>query len=305
MKKYILVLAINFIAFTQARCQNSALFGQYVFNSTIINPAQAGVFEDNQIGLLHRKQWIGFEGAPVTSSVFTNFKLDNHLGMALGIYEDRIGPINETTLQVDFSYSLRISKKWALAAGIRVSGTNSVANLDELKNIDKNDPNLNGTEVSGYLGNLGLGILAYTSNAFIGIALPQAMSRTLEIGVPIHNILTNNLYVYSGFTHPLNDECEIVSSFMLKKGLGNPPQIDIHAIFKFRNKFDVGPMFRLSNAIGVLTGWRISENWYLGYQFEFPMSAIQNGSSQTHEIALRYHWDSSFRSIIKSPRYFM
>lgn len=306
MRKSIILICVAYMMCgNRVDGQQDPLFGQYIFNNTIINPAQAGVFKENQAGFLHRNQWVGFEGAPTTTSVFGNFKLDNVLGGAFGIYQDRIGPVKETSIQVDLSYALRISGDWALSAGIRVRGTNTTANLSELKNIQNGDPSLNGTLTSGFVGNLGLGILAYSTNAFLGLAIPQAMSRIYETDIPTNTVLPNNIYFYGGITLPFLDDWDVMGSYMFKKGIGSPGLLDMHLIFKYQDKFDIGPMFRVTNAIGVLTGWRFSEKWYIGYQFEFPINAIQQGSFHTHELALRFYWDSKFRPVIKSPRYFM
>lgn len=306
MKRYILLTFLNWIVFTiVVEGQYDPFFGQYVFNSTIINPAQAGVFEENQAAFLHRNQWVRFEGAPITTTVFANFKLARFLGGAVGIYQDKIGPITETKIQIDISYSLRIEHSWALSAGIRVKGTNTSTNFDDLRNIEYGDPNLNGNLISGFAGNLGFGALLYSKEAFIGVAIPQAMTRTMDIGLPIYSVLPKSMFAYGGITFPLADGWEFMSSCMLRKGIGNPAQLDLHAIFKYQDKYDFGPMIRLSNSIGLLTGYRISEKWYLGYQFEFPINAIQQGSLHTHELALRFYWKSKFRPFIRSPRYFM
>lgn len=52
--------------------QQDAQFTQYMYNTTIINPAYAGSRGALSIFALHRTQWVGLDGAPVTNTVSMN-----------------------------------------------------------------------------------------------------------------------------------------------------------------------------------------------------------------------------------------
>jgi type IX secretion system PorP/SprF family membrane protein len=101
IKKIVLILLVMQSIVKLSKAQQDPLYGQYVFNNAIINPAQAGVKENNQLGLLYRNQWAGIDGAPINKSLFLNMRLPKNLGLALGIYSDEIGPIRELTIQSD------------------------------------------------------------------------------------------------------------------------------------------------------------------------------------------------------------
>ena len=49
--------------------QQDPLFSQYMFNPLIINPAYAGSREALSATILHRSQWVGFDGAPTTQTL--------------------------------------------------------------------------------------------------------------------------------------------------------------------------------------------------------------------------------------------
>ena len=99
----------------QLYAQQDPMYGQYIFNNAIINPAQAGVQELNQVGILSRRQWLGMDGAPTTNTVFVNARLPKNLGIAGGIYNDRIGPVRDLTLQAD------LARICYMTTGIRTS----------------------------------------------------------------------------------------------------------------------------------------------------------------------------------------
>jgi hypothetical protein len=58
---------------------------------------------------LHRTQWVGLDGAPVTNTASINTIKDTKLGLGVSIINDRIGPSDENNL-VDFSYYINTSE---------------------------------------------------------------------------------------------------------------------------------------------------------------------------------------------------
>ena len=50
--------------------QQDPQYSQYMFNHMAINPGYAGINEAVCLNAAHRQQWVGIDGAPVTS-VFT------------------------------------------------------------------------------------------------------------------------------------------------------------------------------------------------------------------------------------------
>jgi hypothetical protein len=55
---------------------------------------------------LHRTQWVGLDGAPVTNAVSINTPLIIVVRAGVSIINDRIGPTNENTISADLSYTI-------------------------------------------------------------------------------------------------------------------------------------------------------------------------------------------------------
>ena len=72
-KHFLTTLLFIGILSTGLFAQQDAQYTQYMYNLSVINPAYAGSKETMNIGLLHRNQWTGFDGAPKTSSLFLLF----------------------------------------------------------------------------------------------------------------------------------------------------------------------------------------------------------------------------------------
>jgi hypothetical protein len=65
--------------------------------TTNINPAYAGSRGVLSFAL-HRTQWVGLDGAPVTNAVSINTPLTIVVSLGVSIINDRIGPTNENTI---------------------------------------------------------------------------------------------------------------------------------------------------------------------------------------------------------------
>lgn len=289
-----------------ALAQHDPVYGQYVFNSSIINPAQAGALRYNQWGVLYRNQWVGIDGAPITKSAFLNTRLNESLGLSVGAYQDEIGPINDVNLQADLAYHLRINEKWYLSAGLRAMGAKITVDFLGLKGTMGGDPILSSNFSSGYYLNMGMGMLLYNQSSFFGLSIPKAVTREYGGAAEISNLkLRQTLFVYGGTLLPLNEGFSFRPSAMLRMTEGTMPQIDLNAGFSYLNLIDFGPMLRSLDAAGLMLGFTLNEKWYLGYMYEYPLTDIQQVTRQTHEISLRYLWQGNRKNSIVSPRYFM
>ena len=72
-----------------------------------VNPAYAGNRAVQNVTLLHRHQWVGFEGNPRTSSLSWDMRAeDSNNGFGAQIYNDQLGVENTTGLQGFYSYKI-------------------------------------------------------------------------------------------------------------------------------------------------------------------------------------------------------
>jgi type IX secretion system PorP/SprF family membrane protein len=72
MKTRIVLFALLFTGVVSYG-QQDAQFTQYMYNTININPAYAGSRGALSIFALHRTQWVGLDGAPVTNAVSVTF----------------------------------------------------------------------------------------------------------------------------------------------------------------------------------------------------------------------------------------
>ena len=89
--KRVLILLLSILLVADVAAQQDPQFSQNMFNKLANNPGFAGSRGNIATSVLHRSQWMGFEGAPTTQ----NFSIDAELpflygGVGLNIVKDNI-----------------------------------------------------------------------------------------------------------------------------------------------------------------------------------------------------------------------
>jgi type IX secretion system PorP/SprF family membrane protein len=315
IKDYIVLMLVMMPFLLNA--QQEPMYGQYIFNNSVINPAQAGAYNSNRFGVLARNQWLGIDGAPRTETAHINLKLPRQLGLAIGIYQDRLGPETGLQFQTDLAYHTRITDNFFLSGGIRLIASHLRVNLSDVPNVDPANPYFQENISSGLMFNSGAGLLAYTNKSYFGIAMPKVFRDQISIkkqGVVDFRKKENlHLFAYAGTNADLSEEILFMPSALFKYVDGAPAQLDLNAVFGYLDILDFGPLLRTNmtgqndwlDAVGFLIGIRFLENWYLGYMYEYPLTDLRNATRQTHEISLRFTWDAKSKTRIRSPRYFL
>lgn len=123
MKKlyFIAFLTLGFLS--EVSAQQDPHYTQYMYNMSVMNPAYAGSKESISGGLLYRKQWIEIEDAPTTGTFFIHSPVGRNVGLGLSAINDKIGPVEETNLYADFSYTLGLGGEHKLAFGLKAGLT--------------------------------------------------------------------------------------------------------------------------------------------------------------------------------------
>ena len=110
--------------------QQEPQYTQYMLNTQVINPAIVGSRGVATVGLLHRSQWLGLDGAPNTQTIHFNAPLSERLGFGISAVNDEIGSgtSKETFFDASFSYSIPVSNSVKLSFGLQASA--NILNID-------------------------------------------------------------------------------------------------------------------------------------------------------------------------------
>ena len=79
------------------------------------------------------------------------------------------------------------------------------------------------------------------------------------------------------------------------------PEINIHAIIK--DVFWAGAAYRYNDAVAAIIGFQATQQFKVGYSYDFTLSKLQKYNSGSHEIMLNYIFKYKNKNY-NSPRYF-
>ena len=128
--RILLLLIISLKVYSQQEVQ----FTHYMYNTLSVNPAYAGSNQLLNISSLFRQQWVGIEGAPMSQNLFLHTPVVNkNIGLGLNFLNDKVGPINQTSFAIDYSYSIKINEKGRLNIGMKAMMNYIQADLINLK----------------------------------------------------------------------------------------------------------------------------------------------------------------------------
>ena len=287
-----------------SQAQQDAQFTQYMYNTININPAYAGSRGFLSLFALHRTQWIGIDGAPVTNSFSMNTPLNSsNFGLGVSLLNDRIGPTNENAISADVSYSIRTSESFRLSFGLKM--TANVFNLDvsKLNPVNQNDPQFQNFDNS-LTPNFGGGLYLHSEKTYIGLSIPNLIeSKRFDSNSVSMFKERINYYLIAGHVFDISDNLKFKPSVLTKLVTGAPLQVDVSGNFLINKKFVIGGAYRWSAAVSGMVGFQISEGIFIGYGYDKETTNLANYNSGSHEVFLRFELSKTYNKII-SPRFF-
>lgn len=303
MRTKILVVAIMLMSFVSF-AQQDAQYTQYMYNTINVNPAYAGSRGVMSIFGLHRTQWVGLDGAPVTNAFSINSPIENSkLGIGLSFVNDRIGPTTENTISADISYTIQTSETYKLSFGIK--GTGNLFNLDvsKLNPQDQNDPSLQNLD-NDFSPNVGAGIYFHSDKLYLGASVPNFFEtkRYSDNSIAVTKERAN-LYFIGGYVFDLTYNLKFKPAFLTKVVEGAPLQVDVSGNFLFNEKFVLGAAWRWDAAVSFMAGFQVTDGIYIGYGYDLETTELKRYNSGSHEVFLRFELFKRNNKIV-SPRFF-
>ncbi len=306
--KRIILIVFSVVMVVQAHAQQDAMFTHYSFNTLAINPGYAGSRDALTFTVLHRSQWVSFPGAPVTQTFTVHSPIANErVGLGLSILNDKIGPTNQTSVFADFAYKLPVGKG-ILAFGLK-GGFNYVKHdISGLVTTQPNDPAFQSDQQSRMLPNVGTGLYYSTPKYYLGFSIPRLLENNFSDNSTSVASTEQRHYFFIGgaiFNITESGVLKLRPTTFVKVTAGAPVEMDLTALFYYKDNFWVGPMFRTGDAVGALIGLNILPNLSFGYSYDWSFTnktGEYNGGS--HELMLRYDFIFQSKKKIISPRYF-
>jgi type IX secretion system PorP/SprF family membrane protein len=306
MKELIKVISVAMIGAIAmpAFGQQEPHFTQYSDNMLFVNPAYAGSSGVFNLTDIHREQWVGFDGRPVSTTLSAHTPLTREsIGVGLTMVSDKTGPIKQTMFYGDYSYTIKVNRSGGkLSFGIK-AGMNVISVATSgLQTTDASDPNLIQNARNNINPNFGFGMYYHSPRFFIGGSSPKMIERSYD-GISASNIERRHFFGIAGGVIPLNRDWKLRPTTLVKFTSNSPVSIDASVAGIYKEKLWLGAMYRLNAAFGVFTQFQITPQFKLGIATDFGTQAIRNYNYGTYEVLVSY--DFKFKKEgLRSPRFF-
>lgn len=302
--KCIAIVSLLLLSHSALLAQQDPQYTQYMYNPVNINPAYAGSRGVTTIFGLHRAQWVGLDGAPVTNAASVNAPVGKNVGLGFTFVNDKIGPTDTNLISADFSYTIRVNDNYKLALGLK--GSAQLFNVDYTKlNIyDPNDPRFQNNIVNKFTPNIGAGAFMYSDNSYFGLSVPNILEtehyEDNDITVAKERF---HVYAMAGHVFELAYNWKFKPAALAKVVQGAPLQLDLTANVLYNDRFTLGLAYRWDAAVSILAGVQVTDGLFIGYTYDTDTTALANYNSGSHEIFLRFELFRKYEKVM-NPRFF-
>lgn len=326
MQKLACLLCLGVLCLT-TKAQQKPHYTQYVLNQYILNPALTGIENYVDVKISHRHQWVGLEGAPVTTYITahkpigkedyrttaTSYRMQGenprgksyweeytaaepHHGIGLQVINDRTGPLNRFGAYATYAYHLGISPRTSLAAGFGAGITNLSLNGNKLDfgPVTPVDP---AVFTSGQINTLKpdftAGLYLYSADFFVGLSAQQIIPQKVvftdnEVKRTEDGKIVPHLFATAGYRFLVGEDFNLVPSVMVKYIRPVPVQADFNAKLQYRDVAWIGISGRTEDGFAAMLGLNVSNLLNIGYSYDYTTSNLNTVSRGTHEIMIGF-----------------
>lgn len=287
-----------------ASAQNAeALFSQYYMLPTLYNAGATGNSDYLRIRGGARLQWIGIDNAPksFTGTADMPIKIGKkRIGVGVVLMQEGIGLFSNLDLGVQASYKLKLFKG-ELSIGVQGAYLNSAFKGSEVilpdgDDYHESDEAIPTQDLTGNSFDFNAGLWYTHPKFYVGISGRHLLAPTITMSIEGNENsesqeyevkFDRTLYFTAGSNIKLkNTLFELQPSVIVMTDLTSyTGQVDMRA--RYNRIFSFGLGYRWKSGVNASLGAEF-KNFYLGYSYEYPLSAIAKASSGSHEIVAGY-----------------
>ena len=293
---------------TVVSAQQAPITSQYLTNGLVINPAYAGTRGALSANLSYRKQWARITGAPRFQNLSLHSPVNKKEKVALGLVAEYItyGVTKDVGIYGFYAYNLSLGAG-KLSMGVKGGVDLSNTNYNNLEFPDGNptDPLLTGN-IKYTLPNFGVGFYYYTDKFFAGLSVPSILSYQrdeLDEFKVSPNYRMFKTYFSTGMLIRFSDGFKVKPSVLMRYSMSEPLEVDLNANLIIADLLWIGGSYRIAEKAAVaLLDLQVTPQLKIGYSYDYLLGHLNNYTSGTHEVSLRYEFEFSVSAT--SPRYF-
>ncbi len=262
-----------------------------MFNKYVFNPASIVDGDKMCVSTFYRSQWVGIDGSPTYMGVNATMpRITRNMGASITMSNDRAGKYSNTEISGDYAYFLQLDGA-VLSMGLRVGLKNmSFTDLNWITpDTDLgNDNGIVNSKTNSWSPNFGLGFQYSNEKWYAGASVYNITEQNNSFDeVKILN--KRQFYFTGGYNIRLNSTFNLIPNILVQSDL-TTFQVDLNLNTQIYDNLIVGATYRLQDAVAIIVGYNVLENFRVYYSYDFGISKIGNlsNSGGSHELSLKY-----------------
>ncbi|NLA24352.1 MAG: PorP/SprF family type IX secretion system membrane protein [Bacteroidales bacterium] len=255
-------------------------------NLILNNPAAVGSSVNNNLVVLHREQWVGFEHAPSTSFISYNQSIGGRNGVGGYIISDRTFPTSRFIINAAYAYIIEMNEV-SLSFGLSALVMQYKFKSSDLTYRDLLDPSLEFNADQKWRPEANAGVMLYNSKFYVALSSSQMIQSDFKpYSSGLEGLIENSRhFILSGQYDIAFNEHTISPGLYASYVKSSPFVVDASVQYNFNNSFYASAGYRLGDAVNMTLGYRY-DRFFLGYSFDLIASSLRLASSSSHEVML-------------------
>jgi len=281
-----------FVAFAvQLSAQQMPQLSQRMIDETTYNPGCIGTKPYSQIFLHHRSQWVGFDNAPSTQILSYDGKFKEEMALGGYVLNDITGPTRRFSVNAGYAYRFAF-KDFMMSTGLAVSVIQYGIDGNKITVHENTDLAITeNTSEKAWRPDASFGAYMYNDKFYAGLSIMQLFGSKFKLDFPgdieaqIKQV--RHYYFTSGYTMETG-QFTLQPSILFGTTIASPSQLDFNIKAIYNNRFTGGIGYRVNDAITILTGIKIKEQFFLAYSYDIIVGRLRKYNSGSHEIVLLF-----------------
>lgn len=290
--------------------QQVPLYSQYMVNKFLLNPAATSYEGDAVINLNSRNQWVGYDGAPNTQMITSEFRLNELLtknkrqgkyafsgrksrGMGQGntalgggLFTDNNGRIRNTGFCIAYAYHIPF-RYFQISMGLTFVGSQTGINVTPEDLVNGGDPLIAGKR-NFFSPDFNVGLFLTSKKYYFGVSAIRLFEGYFKLGYENNENfrMLRQYYVMGGYKFDVNSSLKVEPSLLFSSNANAQLTLDANVKVHLLDLYWVGVSYRTTGAAVIMIGGNI-DRYHFGYAFDYLFTNISQVSKNgSHELVL-------------------
>ena len=260
----------------------------------MLNPGITGTKRTVDIRLNHRMQWVGYDGAPTTSTFSAHGRLlKGKVGAGFSFKNDITGPAKQQEIGLNGAFHLKFPDV-ELSLGLGGHYTNYSMDGSKIKIHNSQDIAIDQTlNASIWIPDASFGLYLYNDRFHLGMSALHLLDSKAEF---YKNDTTKEGFVEYvthanislGYNYSPSIDYIFENTLFISYASGAPITLNVTSRVHYKAKVFAGVSIRPKDAVVIHLGATFKEYVQLSYSYDILISGINKYSGGTHEIMLSF-----------------